>query len=132
MLQEENIFFLDINNQSNDINIEFNKSIDKDNYYLFPNKSNYSLSLNINNFNADKQENIILEELNKVMNEPKIDLDEENSDEIYFIKKAKIELPSIDNSTKISTITDNKEDNLNKNIYFQTKLHHKKGRKIKK
>ena len=40
MIQEENIFFLDINNQYNDTNIEFNKFIDKDNFYLLPNKSN--------------------------------------------------------------------------------------------
>ena len=132
MLQEENIFFLDINNQYNDTNIEFNKYIDKDKFYLLPNKSNYSLSLNVNNYNLDKKENIFLEELNKVMNEPKIDLDEENSDEIYIIKKPKIELSSIDSSTKLSTLIENKDDNLKKKISFQTKLHHKRGRKLKK
>ena len=130
--EEENIFFLYKNNLYNDNNIELNNYIDKVNLNLFPNKFKYYLSLNQNIDNKEDQEYITLEEINKIMNTPKINLDEDSYDEIYFINHSNIALSSssIDSSTKISILPKNEKDIFNK-IHFERKLDSKTGRNIK-
>ena len=126
MHQEEGKnFFLYNNNICDDNNI-FNNYIDKENLNSAYNKFKYDLP------NNEIQEKISLKEINKIMSEPKINLDEDNYDEIYFINQSKIELlPSIDSSTKISTLVNNEKDSFNKNIHFKIMLRRKRGRKIK-
>ena len=85
----------------------------------------------INNSCIDKIEKINLEEMKNIMKDsPKIDLDEELSAEIYFIKSPSLELQSTNNSTRTVSITENKDYNFNNKI-FTTVLHHKRGRKEK-
>ena len=124
--KEGNTFLLYNNNICNNNNIELNKYKDKENLNLFHKTFKYDLT------NNEIQENITLEEINTIMREPKINIDEDNYDEIYFINQSKIELPSsIDSSTKISTFPNNEKDSFNKNVYFEIMLHRKRGRKIK-
>ena len=97
------------------------------------NKPNIILPLIPDNYIHDKFENITLEEIKKIMEEPKINLEEENYEyeKIYFTKHVKKETESLDTSTKYLSTLDNKENSFYKNISFKTVLHHKRGRKEK-
>ena len=76
---------------------------------------------------------LTIDEVKNIMEDsPKIDLDEENMEEIYFTKSPKLELQSTEGSTKNFSLTENKdEDSFNPTINFTTVLHKKRGRKEK-
>ena len=63
-----------------------------------------------------------LNDIKNIMEAPKIDLEEDEYEEIYFTKKPKIDLQSIDGSTKISSIFENKEEAFSRSINFKTML----------
>ena len=119
-----------------------NQSIFK-NYFpilFFSNENN--LQFPFKTYNQQFSENITLEQIKNIIDEPKLDLNEEEDldtlESIYFIKKqnnSKIELQSTDTTTKQlsllsqDSISVKKEDNLTKKINFKTMLYHKRGRK---
>jgi len=87
------------------------------------NKRDFLLPLN-ENINND----INLKEMENIMKDrPKNDFDEDDSTEIYFTKNGKIDLQSTDCSTKLFSLTENKDENYKS--YFRTILHKKRGRK---
>ena len=128
MLKEDNLIFEEINDPMDE------KPNESYNYFCpFSNKLDAIISIKTNNYNSEESEQMILNDMKNIMNDPKIDLEEDESEEIYFTKKSKskIDLQTIDGSTKISSILDNKEDAFSKNINFKTILRQKRGRKIK-
>ena len=130
--QEKNMILSDKEKIENEIYLNVFNLINKQ--YLSSNIPNESvnLPLNIHCFNSNETENISLEEVKNIMNETKINLDEDEYEDIYFNKKPKTELQSIDSSTKMNTITDNREEKPSKTISFKTFTNQKRGRKVKK
>ena len=120
-----------------------NENIPIQNIPIIPLKEiNYTYPLCVNNHNI--LQNISLDEIKKIIEGPKLDINEDNVDDtddsIYFIKNqniSNIELQSTDNSTKnislqfYNIINGKKEDYFNKKINFKIILHHKRGRKGK-
>ena len=103
-------------------------------YIPHVNQNDLEIPKYIDNYIPLEQENIILEEIKNIMGGKKneLDEDEEEYEDIYFIKKPKMELHSTDTSTKFLTIPENKEnDSVSKTVCFKTMLHCKRGRKIK-
>ena len=125
MHQEENIIFQEKKYEENEIQLEI---------FNFPsNKSEPFLSIKTNIFNVNEIENITLEEMTKIMNGPTVELEEEDSESIYFTKNSKNDLQLTDATTKfqsISSISDNKNETCTKNISFTTILRKKRGRKV--
>ena len=120
------------------------EKFDSDNYlnfysfnkeYLTSNIHNKPVGfpLNIYSLNLNEPENISLEEVKNIMNETTINIDEEEYEDIYFTKKTKADLQSIDSSTKMITLPENKEEKVSKTIYFKIKsfVNQKRGRKVK-
>ena len=133
--QEKNMILSDKERIENEIYLNVFNLINKQ--YLSSNIPNESITLplNIHCFNPNEAENISLEEVKNIMNETKINLDEDECEEIYFNKKHKTELQSIDSSTKMNTMTDNREnreEKSSKTISFKTFTNQKRGRKVKK
>ena len=122
MLQEENRMYREKIIPENEIGPE---------RYNFPSiKLDPFLSIKTNIFNYDKTENISLEEIKNILNGPKIiELDDDDSDNIYFTKNSKNDLKSTDGSTKMQSILENKEETISKNVNFTTILRKKRGRK---
>ena len=126
MLKEDNFIFEEINNNSNE------KPNESYIYFSpFSNKLDAIISIKINNYNREETEQITLNDMKNIMNEPKIDLEEDEYEKLYFTKKIKMDSQSIDSSTKISSIIDNREDIFSKTINFKTTLRQKRGRKEK-
>jgi hypothetical protein len=121
MLQEENILLGEKNSEEN----EFPQEI-----YNFPSiKLEPFFSIKTNIFGWDKTDDISLEEMKKIMNGPKIDLEEDDYEKIYFTKNGKSDLQSTDGTTKIQSVLENKEETSFKNVNFTTILRKKRGRK---
>ena len=100
MLQEENILLGEKNIEENEIPIEI---------YNFPSiKLEPIFSIKTNIFDCDKTDDISLEEMKKIMNGPKIDLEEDDYEKIYFTKNGKSDLQSTDGTTKIQSVLENK------------------------
>ena len=126
MLKEDNLIFEEISNPSNE------KSNEPYNYFCpFSNKLDAIISIKTNNYNHAETEKMTLNDIKNIMDNPKIELEEDDNEEIYFTKKTKIDSQSMDGSTKISSIIENKEDVFSKNINFKTMLRQKRGRKAK-
>ena len=126
MLKEENIIFDEINNPSDE------KPNESHNYFCpFFNKLDAIISIKTNNYNPEETEPMTLNDMKNIMDAPKIDLEEDEYEEIYFTKKPKIDSQSIDGSTKISSILENKEEAFSRSINFKTMLRQKRGRKAK-
>ena len=120
-----------------------NENIPIQNIPIIPLKEiNYTYPLCVNNHQI--LQNISLDEIKKIIEGPKLDINEDNVDDrddsIYFIKNqniSNIDLQSTDNSTKnislqfYNIINGKKEDYFNKKINFKIILHHKRGRKGK-
>ena len=122
MLQEENILLGEKNIEENEIPIEI--------VYNIPSiKLEPFFSIKTNIFDCDKTDDISLEEMKKIMNGPKIDLEEDDYEKIYFTKNSKSDLQSTDGTTKIQSILENKEETSTKNVNFTTILRKKRGRK---
>ena len=119
-----------MNQEYNSIFSEKNKfEIEKDSLL---NKENFKPELLLNeNILNQKEQNITLEEIKKIMNGTKIHLEEDYSEEIYFNKNFKTELQTTEFSTKNSSFSENKEDKFSKIINFITVLRKKRGRKSK-
>ena len=126
MLKEGIFIFEEINNPSDE------KPNESYNYfYPFSNKLDAIISIKTNNYNSEETEQMTLTNIKNIMDDHKIDLEEDEYEEIYFTKKAKIDLQTIDGSTKIGSILENKKDEFSKNINFKTILRQKRGRKVK-
>ena len=127
------------------IDNEFNSTKNIYTQYLYSNEINPFFIQNYNNQIC--KEEIPLENVKNIMNESKINLIEDDDiddeiDSIYIVKNnntSKTELQSTDNSTKIislsleknNSIEGKKETFFKKIINFETVLHHKRGRKEK-
>ena len=128
MIQEENLISSEKEKNEKGDYIQSFPIFNKKLFNSTLNKEAFFSPLN-DNFSIDKIEKISLEEIKNIMNDsPKIDLDEELSTEVYFIKTPSLELQSTDTTTKTISIPENKEDDFNNKI-FTTILHHKRGRK---
>ena len=131
--KEKNMFLSDKEKLDNDNYLNF-YSFNKE--YLTSNIHNKPIAfpLNVYSLNLNEPENISLEEVKNIMNETKINIDEDEYEDIYFTKKPKIDFQSIDSSTKMTTLPENKEEKVSKTINFQTKsfINQKRGRKVKK
>ena len=137
MLQKENII---ISNKETKETIDQEKTILPNNlcnvlpfYIPHVNENDFVEKNFITNYiplNEENQDNEILNEIKSIMNETKINIDTDEYDDIYFIKKNKNELQSTDSSTKILTSLDNRGVSLGKTTYFKTLLC-KRGRKEK-
>lgn len=126
MLKEDNLIFEDINDTNNE------KPNEPYNYFCpFSNKMDAIISIKTNNYNHEETEQITLNDMKNIMDTPKIDLEEGEYEEIYFTKKSKNDLQTIDGSTRISSILEKKEDIFSKSINFKTMLRKKRGRKEK-
>ncbi len=125
MFKEENLFCHENNNIFNEKMFE-----KKDFSSIFPLKSEAFFS-KINILEQDKSEELSVEEMIKIMNGPKITLEEEDSENIYFTKNNKAEMQITESSTKMLSNMENKEDSVSKNISFKTYLSQKRGRKPK-
>ena len=126
MLKEENLIFEEINNSNNE------KQKESYNYFCpFSNKLDAIIYIKTNNYNHEETEQMTLNDIKNIMDDQKIDLEEDECEEMYFTKKSKIDLQTIDGSTKIASILDNKEDVFSKSINFKTMLRQKRGRKAK-
>lgn len=72
--------------------------------------------------------NISLKEIENIMKDsPKNEFDEDDSTDFYYTKNSKLDLQSTDCSTRIFSLTDNK-DEICKD-FFRTVLHKKRGRR---
>jgi hypothetical protein len=131
-IEEKNMFLSNKEKFDNDNYLNF-YSVNKD--YLTSNIHNKPVAfpLTIYSLNLNEPENISLEEVKNIMNETTINIDEEEYEDIYFTKKTKVDLQSIDSSTKMITLPENKEEKFSKTITFKIKsfINQKRGRKVK-
>jgi hypothetical protein len=131
-IEEKNMFLSNKEKFDNDNYLNF-YSVNKE--YLTSNIHNKPVAfpLTIYSLNLNEPENISLEEVKNIMNETTINIDEEEYEDIYFTKKTKVDLQSIDSSTKMITLPENKEEKFSKTITFKIKsfINQKRGRKVK-
>ena len=127
---EETIIFSNKDKIENENSNEYFNTFNPQNFLPYFKKEAFFIKLN-NNFNYDKNMDLTIDEVKNIMEDsPKIDLDEENMEEIYFTKSPKLELQSTEGSTKNFSLTENKdEESFNPTINFTTVLHKKRGRK---
>lgn len=98
----------------------------------FPNKPEILIKDKTNNIDSNRPENITLEEIKKIMEGPKLCLEEtDNIEDMYFTKNSKTELQTTYSSTRNLFLFENKEEKFNKNMYFTTILRKKRGRSVK-
>ena len=131
-IEEKNMFLSNKEKFDNDNYLNF-YSVNKE--YLTSNIHNKPVAfpLAIYSLNLNEPENISLEEVKNIMDETTINIDEEEYEDIYFTKKTKVDLQSIDSSTKMITLPENKEEKFSKTITFKIKsfINQKRGRKVK-
>jgi hypothetical protein len=131
-IEEKNMFLSNKEKFDNDNYLNF-YSVNKE--YLTSNIHNKPVAfpLTIYSLNLNEPENISLEEVKNIMNETTINIDEEEYEDIYFTKKTKVDLQSIDSSTKMITLPENKKEKFSKTITFKIKsfINQKRGRKVK-
>ena len=130
-IQEKNIFLPDKEKIENNFLLESLNILNKKCFSLDLGSKQNTLPLNMNDFNPINHENITLEEIKNIMNETKINFDEDDCEDIYFIKNPKMEFQTTDASTKILTIPENKEESFSKTVNFKVFLNQKRGRKAK-
>lgn len=130
-IQEKNIFLPDKEKIENNFLLESCNILNKKCFSFNLDSKPNTLPLRMNDFNLINHESITLEEIKNIMNETKINLEEDECEDIYFIKNPKMELQSTDASTKIMTIPENKEESFSKTVNFKVTLNQKRGRKAK-